>query len=227
MDVFNISPSSQFTTSALAWYTDATHEVKPVTSGYRLAISYNLVNTSPGLPPFRIPDTHSAVSVVENIFHKWKKEVYYDEPELIAYMLDHKYSGASLEFTALKGKDASLISSIRGVAEKHGVSLHIGLLECEMHGGSNVYGPYDSEDEWAVPPKMEEVDETEYRIKSLYDLEGDLAEGGKPMELDPESEMIPQDPGFEDQDPDQKEFQGYTGNVSSCSPRSASGLTSV
>src|ERR1700679_2020361 len=78
-DVFNISPSSEFTTSALAWYTDVTHEVKPVTSGYRLAISYNLVNTSPGLPPPHLPDLHLAVSAVERIFHKWKNGAY-DEP---------------------------------------------------------------------------------------------------------------------------------------------------
>jgi predicted 2-oxoglutarate/Fe(II)-dependent dioxygenase YbiX len=32
-----------FSTSALAWYTDVMHEVRPVTSGHRLALSYNLI----------------------------------------------------------------------------------------------------------------------------------------------------------------------------------------
>jgi hypothetical protein len=75
-DVFNISPSSEFSTSALAWYTDVIHEVKPVTSGYRLAISYNLVNTSPGIPPPHLPDMSSAVKAVEAIFRKWRKGGY-------------------------------------------------------------------------------------------------------------------------------------------------------
>ena len=224
-DVFNISPSSEFTTSALAWYTDVIHEVKPVTSGYRLAVAYNLVNTSPGLPPPHLPNLNSAVSAVERIFRKWSKGGY-DQQDFsgnIAYLLDHEYSGASLEFTTVKGKDATLISNIRGVAEKHGVCLHLGLLECEMSGDADVYG---SDDEWGPPPKMEVVHETEYRIEGLYDLEGDLAEGADAITLDPELDMIPKDPGFEGQEPDDEEFEGYTGNVGSRPyPRAASGLT--
>jgi len=225
-DIFNISPFSEFTTSALAWYADVTHEVKPVTSGYRLAISYNLVNTFPGLPPPQLPDMHSAVSVVEKVFHKWYKGGYDGSgSDSIVYLLDHEYSGASLEFTALKGKDAALISNIKGVAEKRGISLHIGHLECEMYGDADVYGP---EDEWGPPPKMEEVHEMEYTIDGLYDLEGDLAKGGHSIEITPESDMIPQDPGFEEQDPDDKEFEGWTGNVSSPPPpRAAADLRIV
>ena len=225
-DVFNISPSSQFTTSALAWYTDVIHEVKPVTSGYRLAISYNLVNALPGLPPPHLQDMHSAVSVVEKIFRKWKKGGYDDSdlPEAIVYVLDHEYSGAGLESAALKGKDATLVSNIKGAAERQGISLYLGLLEYEVSGDADVYA---SDDEWGPPPKMEEVHETEYRIESLYDMEGDLAEGGDPMVLDPESDMIPQDP-FRGQDPDEEEFEGYTGNVSSSpSPHGTSDLTTT
>ena len=113
-EAFNISPSSQFTTSALAWYTGVIHEVKPVTSGYRLAVSYNLVNTSPNLPSPHPPDIHLAVSAVGDIFRKWKEGVY-NKPNFsgcIAYLLIHHYSHDSLEFATLKGKDATLISNI-------------------------------------------------------------------------------------------------------------------
>ena len=209
-DVFDISPSSEFTTSALAWYTDITHQVKPITSGYRLAVSYNLVNTSPGIPSPHLPDMHSAVSAVEAIFRKWRKGGY--DPggssDIIAYLLDHEYSQASLESAAFKGKDATLISNIRGVAEKQGVSLRLGFLECELSGDADVFG---SDDEWGPPPKMAVVHEKEYRIEGLYDLDGDLAEGSNPR-----FDMIPEDPEFEDQDPDDEEFEGYTGNVGSC-----------
>ena len=212
-DVFNISPSSEFTTSALAWYTDVTHEVKPITSGYRLAISYNLVNSSPGLPPPHLPDTDSAVSTVERIFRKWRKGGYDRDSGTITYLLDHEYSEASLEFAALKGKDAALVSNIRRAAENQGISLCLGLLECEMDGDADVYG---SDDGYGRSPQMELVHEKEYWIKGLYDLDGDLAKGMNPISLDPEYDMIPRDPGFEDQNPDDKEFGGYTGNVSFC-----------
>src|SRR5882757_7992640 len=75
-DVFDLSPLSEFTTSALAWYTDVTHEVKPVTSGYRLAISYNLIDPSPGISPPLLPEMHPAVSAVERIFRKWREGAY-------------------------------------------------------------------------------------------------------------------------------------------------------
>lgn len=109
-----MSPSSEFTTSALAWYTGVTHEIKPLTSGYRLAIAYNLVNTLPGLP-----DLHSAVLAVERIFCRWKKRIY-DKPkfpETISCLLDRQHSDVSLDSAALKGNKATLISNTRGVAE--------------------------------------------------------------------------------------------------------------
>jgi len=237
-DVFNISPSSEFRISALAWYTDVTHEVKPVTSGYRLAISYNLVNPSPGLPPPHLPDMHSAVSAVERIFCKWRKGGYNngDFSGTIAYLLDHEYSKAGLGLATLKGKDAALVSNIRGVAEKQGITLCLGLLELVVFGDAEdprdaryaidagdagdagVYSS-ESDDEWdspepPAPPGMDVVHNREYRIGGLYDLDGDLAEGNHPINLNPKFDMIPQDPKLEDGDPDDKEFGGYTGNVS-------------
>lgn len=38
-EVFDFAAQSLLSTVALAWYTDVFHEVKPVTSGYRLALS--------------------------------------------------------------------------------------------------------------------------------------------------------------------------------------------
>ena len=223
-NVFNISPSSEFTTSALAWYTDVTHEVKPVTSGYRLAISYNLVNTSPGIPPPHLPNIHSAVLAVEKIFKKWKKGGC-NEPKFsgnIAYLLDHEYSDASLEFAALKGKDATLVSSIRGVAEKQGISLRLGLLECQAEEKANKYG---SHCRWSSMG-MQQIHGKKFRIKGLYDLEGDFVSGGKPIVLNPKFDMIPQDPGFQGRDPYDEEFVRYAENVSSrCCPPYVTGST--
>ena len=211
--MFNISPSSEFTTSALAWYTGVIHEVKPVTSGYCLAISYNLVNTS-GIPPPQLPDMHSAVLAVEGIFRKWRKGGY-DNPDFsgtIAYLLDHQYSEAGFEFAALKGKDATLISNIRGAAEEQGICLRLGLLEYQVSGEANVSSSYYGCDSLAAP-RMAVVYKKEYRIQGLYDLEGDMAEGKRPIKLDPKFNMIPQDPGFDGKNPDDHELEGRGGYV--------------
>jgi hypothetical protein len=209
---------------------------------------------------------HSAVSAVESIFCKWKKGGY-ERPGFsgtIAYLLDHKYSGDSLVFAALKGKDATLISNIQGVAERHGVCLHLGLLECQVSGYGKVSGrakasgyanmsryakrsryarlsdgygfdddfdyEFDdnSDDDWGAPPGMAAGYETKYRIEGLYDSEGDLAKGRNSITLNPEFNMIPQDPGFTSEEPDDKDIGCYVGNVSSCSyPRGTSGLTII
>ena len=233
-DVFDVSPSSAFATSALAWYTDVIHQVKPITSGYRLALSYNLINPSPGIPPPHLPDMHSAVSEVEAIFRKWRAGGYANS-DYIAYLLDHQYSKAGLVSAALKGRDATLVSNIRRAAENQGVSLLLGLLECEISGdagadhppGCRGYGRYggcwgysDSEDEddYGPPTGMELVHETEYRIEGLYELDGDPMGDGDvgPIIVDPELGLIPQCPFEDDENPDDQEFEGYTGNVSSC-----------
>jgi len=208
-DVFDVSPSSEFSISALAWYTDVTHEVKPVTSGYRLAISYNLVNTSRGLPAPHLPDAHSAVSGVQHIFRMWANGEYDRKHSsgTVVYLLDHRYSDVGLEFAALKGKDATLISNIQRVAEKEGVCLRLGNLVYEVSGDAGSDYGYGR-----GVPSMEMVNDTEYRIEGLYDLEGDLAKLKRPIRLREELDLIPKDP-FEGEEPDKEDFEGYTGNV--------------
>ncbi|KAG6805401.1 hypothetical protein H0H93_004866, partial [Arthromyces matolae] len=45
--VLDFASHSLLSTALLAWYTDVVHEVKPLKSGYRLALSYNLIHTVP------------------------------------------------------------------------------------------------------------------------------------------------------------------------------------
>ena len=71
--VFDFSAQSKFATALLAWFTDVTHDVKPVTSGYRLALSYNLIHTAPHatLPSVPAPDRSSAE--LRRVLENWKK----------------------------------------------------------------------------------------------------------------------------------------------------------
>ena len=205
------APSSEFFVSALAWYTDVTHEVKPVTSGYHLAISYNLMNTSRGLPAPHLPDhKHSAVSGVQGIFHMWANGGYDRKHSsgTIAYLLEHQYSDAGLEFAALEGKDTALVSSIQRVVEEEGICLCLGNLVCEVSGDVGSDNGYSRR-----VPKMEMIEDMEYRIKGLYDLEGDLAKLKHPIRLREDLDLIPKNL-FKGENLDDEDFEGYTGNVS-------------
>jgi hypothetical protein len=61
--VHDTSENSAFETEFLAWYTDVTHEVREITSGYRLALSYHLINTSPDISPHTCRATIPARSI--------------------------------------------------------------------------------------------------------------------------------------------------------------------
>lgn len=41
--VFTTSKSSTFDLTALAWYSDVAHEIKEITSGYRLVLTYKII----------------------------------------------------------------------------------------------------------------------------------------------------------------------------------------
>ena len=52
---FDTSVTSSFEVSFAAWYSDVLHEVKPVTSGHRLVLTYNLIQNEEGARP--IPES--------------------------------------------------------------------------------------------------------------------------------------------------------------------------
>ena len=76
-DVIDSSPHSAFSISVFSWYTDVFHEVKPSTSGYRLAFSYNLVHTSPNSPLPSLPTSDSGVEALRMILTEGR---YGDDP---------------------------------------------------------------------------------------------------------------------------------------------------
>lgn len=56
--MFDTSVTSEFEVSFAAWYSDVLHEVKPVTSGHRLVLTYNLIQKGGGTRP--VPESITA-----------------------------------------------------------------------------------------------------------------------------------------------------------------------
>lgn len=230
--VFDLASTTHFNASILAWYTDVMHEVKPVTSGYRLALSYNLIHTSPGIPRPTLPDVHSAIARLRHVLYKWSKDAYADsmldwETDMVAYVLEHKYSKVNLKIGALKGADRHMISNLRVVAEELGFKVCLANLQYTETGYGEDCGGYshkkrrysyydDSDDEESSEeeedPGMAEVEDTSLTIDNLVDLDGMEILHGKTLSLGTDS-VIPED-YFEDESPDDHEYEGYTGNVS-------------
>jgi hypothetical protein len=198
--------------------------VKPLTTGYRLALSYNLIHTSPGVPRPTLPDMHTGVSTLRDVLRKWSHGKYADEPEtkFVAYLLKHRYNEVNLKMTALKGEDAHKISHLRDVAEE------LGFIVCLANVSYSVLGVpddphcgywrrkrarynYESEDS-EVAPSMGDIIDSSLNMEKLVDLMGRplISISGR-LPLNDEN-LIPENP-FEDLEPDETEYEGYTGNV--------------
>ncbi|KAL5531710.1 hypothetical protein ACEPAG_4587 [Sanghuangporus baumii] len=218
--------SDGFATSMLTWYADVVHEVQTITSGYRLALSYNLIQEEASAPLPTVPSTSPTHIRLEGVLQKWSQGLYDNPPPQIAYVLDHKYSRVDLGSggKSLKGKDAQLVTALRQLASKHRVALALAELECHVVGGASddfdAYGSYHKRrrcyyDEYSDDydddvPTMGEEESRTIKISSLVDLDGNQLIGKESISLDNE-ELIPEDP-FEDDDPDERDYEGYMGN---------------
>ncbi|KAJ3511864.1 hypothetical protein NLJ89_g3859 [Agrocybe chaxingu] len=227
----DFAPDSLYSSALLAWYTDVKHEVKPVKSGYRLALSYNLIHTAPPeVPQPCIPDMSESVYALRRVLRKWIDGRYQNmpEPPLVAYLLDHQYSTANLQHghKALKGADAHRVSFLRDIAEDLGFIVGLASLTHNVTGAADDDGAdyyrrrarcySDSEDEGfgggRRVPSMEEEGYARSSVSGLVDLNGSLLlPGGQAKITLSDDALIPRD-AFEDVKPDRTEYEGYMGN---------------
>lgn len=229
--VVDHSQNSFFSTSVMAWYTDVTNEIKPITTGYRLALSYNLVHTTTTILP-SIPGSDRAIQAFRNIFRSWRDQGYSGLRKVI-YLLDHRYSHANFHGGTLKGSDSHRIALIADIANECGFEVGIATVESHISGAPpgrperRDRDPYDDgygysdedEDEDDIASSditMDEVFSTEWSVTNLVDLDGneivdelycdDDAEETIPVDLQDQVESGPVD---------EEEYDRYQGNVSS------------
>ncbi|KDQ15311.1 hypothetical protein BOTBODRAFT_297996 [Botryobasidium botryosum FD-172 SS1] len=171
--VIDSSMNSLITTSVVAWYTGVTHEMKPITSGYRLALSYNLIHTMK-VPRPSLPAIHGLLAQLRHILLSWKQSGY-SGPRKIVYLFQNTHrSAAALRDS--QGPDARLVSFLEAVAKELGFELGMATCQLTLSGeaydsrGSRrcAYDEYDEDDdvEFAEDP------ERDMTITDLIDLKG-------------------------------------------------------
>lgn len=235
--VYDTSARSLFETTALAWYTDVTHEIKPLTSGHRLALSYNLIHTTKALRP-ALSSSSALVDRLTRIFGAWqaREDGGEDVPEKIVCLLEHKYSQANLSGGALKGGDAQRVAMIDTAAKRHRFGMGFASAECHLFGTADDEdedGYYEYRRRWAsdvrrgvcsmflmfARPQREEHDflavfDQDLEVEHVVDLDGNMI--ADKLQVNVEKEAVPselikilrQGP-WEDEN-----HQPYTGNVS-------------
>lgn len=216
--VIDFASTSKTSTSVLAWYSDVFHSVKPVTSGYRLALSYNLA-VSPASSNLRpsLPDMSPAINRLRHVLISWRQARTEEAPTKLVYHLDHQYSSIGLGNMSLKGRDAHILSFLRPIAEELRFCIYIANVELHQSGTADDYGGYHrghcayADDDDDSHGGMMEVDDSELTVENVVDSNGhEVAHLNITIE---EEEEIPFK--LSETSPVDQEYEGYQGNVSS------------
>ena len=194
-----------------AFYADCVHEVRPVKTGCRVTLIYNLRFVDKK-HPLKAPDYRAEHRRVVELLRSWASAE--DEPNKLILPLEHAYTPAELSFSALKGADAGVASVLVKAAEEADCDLHLALVSIEESGSAEHTGYYGHR-KWS---RDEEEDE-EFEVAEVIDRALILSkwrcpDGGEAGFDDfpfTEDELCPPD-AFEDLMPDEQYFHEATGN---------------
>jgi len=126
---FKTAPHSDFGMSFAAWYSDVLHEVKPVTSGHRLVLTYNLIRRK-GAPIQVPPSMASYKDRLVKVLERYRS--YADKhpsPPYLVHKLEHQYSEKSLRSDLLKGADLGQTRCLEQAATERGFGLYLAIME--------------------------------------------------------------------------------------------------
>lgn len=196
-----------------AFYADCVHEVRPVVTGCRLALVYNLCfpgkrRRLPKAPDYRVEQTR-----VAELLRSWADAE--DEPDKLILPLEHAYTPAELSFGALKGADAGVASVLVKAAAEADCDLHLALVSIEESGSADSTGYYGGRG-WDGD---NEEGEEEFEVAEVFDRALTLSDWRRPDDGEAgfrdfpftEDELCPSD-AFEDLTPDEQHFHEATGN---------------
>jgi len=206
-ETISTSPYSDFDVSWLAWYSDVTHEVKPVTAGRRLVLTYNLVHTT-ATTKVSARTASSQLQGLNNLLRSWDKNADIVYHTGLAYILGHKYSDASICFENLKGRDQQIVTLLIDASRDGQHLVCLANIERQIIGGceDTEYGySYASGGD-----HHEITDEIERSLKysKVVDLDGRLVATNLNLG---EGDFVQKEP-FKDVYPDEEDYEGYTGN---------------
>ncbi|HMY06101.1 MAG TPA: 2OG-Fe(II) oxygenase, partial [Accumulibacter sp.] len=217
----DLAPADPAELAFAAFYADCLHEVRPVTSGCRLVLVYNLIRLAGGELP-RPPTYEAEVDRVVELLERWVAQQSMAEaadcPRKLIYPLEHVYSAAEMCFSTLKLADAAAAAVLMAAARRADCQLHLAFLTIDESGAAEYadFSPpgrrryYEEEEEYEDDFEAGEVFE---RILTLSDWQN--AEGGPSLidSLPGDDDEICPPQALDDAEPDEEEFSEATGNA--------------
>ncbi|GKZ37662.1 hypothetical protein AbraIFM66950_009311 [Aspergillus brasiliensis] len=125
------APYSMFSSSWFAWYADVSPKVEPVTSGYRVALVYNLIHR---------PSVGIGVSSVQEyklvrLLESWDGRVDEYCPPALVYAFENQY--AKLHVDRLKGVDQARLTELQKASRRLGFDIYLANFEKPKSKNSN------------------------------------------------------------------------------------------
>lgn len=219
LDLYSPEPS---VATFAAFYADCVHEVRPVTSGCRLTLVYNLLRQDRSRLP-EPPNYDAEQAQLAKLLCQWsaaKLSPDDESPEKLIYPLEHAYTEAEISFDMLKGADIARADVLIAAAEQAECDLHLALVSIEESGYAEYNGDYYGSRRRRWSEDKDEDEDSEFEIGEVTERSATLSEwqqpdgqptafGDFPFE---EGELCP--PGaLNDLEPDETHFQEATGNA--------------
>ena len=195
-----------------AFYADCTHEIRPVVTGHRLSLVFNLC-LRPGdrSTPRKPPDFSEQIDAIARRLVAWQDDEL--AAEKLVWLLDHEYSEAGLSFDTLKNADAARAQVLAAAAERAECELHAAVLHIEEHGDAMYRGDYVDSWGWneGNVDQMEigELFDGHHRLDGWVSLDGARPRLGE-LELE-DGELLPRG-ALDHAVPDEQRLHEATGN---------------
>ncbi|GFH36552.1 2OG-Fe(II) oxygenase [Streptomyces pacificus] len=165
----------------VAFYADCRHEVRPVTSGYRVTLTMNLlaerVRPTDEEAGGRLAEL--AHCLTEHFTTPAEQRYSYGRPETtppnrLVYLLDHEYTQRGLDWDRLKGADAARAARLRQAAGQAGCEAVLALAEVqETWDAAPPYDQYDQYDHYGEVEHFDDCEDEECEGACLLDPDGE------------------------------------------------------
>lgn len=190
--------------SAVVLYADQLHEVRPVKTGHRITLTYNILADRPEADTTDSTVVHQAAELLRRHF-RWRPPPRWpgDEaqvPRRLGFLLDHHYTEHSVTWSRLKGADIDRAATLRVAADVADCEILLGLTEIhEMRDADE--DRFDDPDDGLL---VSEITVTHWRAL------GDVGLQRVSLDLN-DNEVCAATPTTR-LEPDASEYEGFMGN---------------
>jgi predicted 2-oxoglutarate/Fe(II)-dependent dioxygenase YbiX len=220
---------SKVALTLVAFYADRRHEVRPVKSGHRITLTYNLLlrGDTSGLIAVdgetvselaRCLGEHFSIPVT-----KPYRDVEADPPSRLVYLLDHEYTARGLSWYRLKGSDAHRASLLRAAADRSGCETVLALTDIQETWSAVEpeprYGYRHRDEHLDDEDESGEADPDAYELEELIDSSirlshwaGPAGAGLEEVSLIVDAAEVCATTPSADLRPYASEYEGYMGN---------------